>query len=340
MFFPSFLSYKYMRKVLLSFITMFICANGAFATTRDAQLTNTTPYNYNYMYPYLNNQMRTDLNPGVTPTQSSNLINTVVRTEKMSGERRVVPRKTARSATVATTANSGRRVVPRRTASTAVNRSINTPVTSARSGINMGNKRTNNNSRQVVARSGRPINITLARNASDKNYASQNERASTARCMADYSECMDMYCERKNTAYNRCYCSAKLSQIDAKYQPEIESLIMQIQTIKTENKWSDSEMNEYWMETVGKYTNGNTWENIDNALNKINWADFDSKLRGQNAFNTGHEYCIQHLQNCSYAITNLRDAYRSEITRNCAAYEENLILIKNAAESIISSYKE
>ena len=99
-------------------------------------------------------------------------------------------------------------------------------------------------------------------------------------------------------------------------------------------------MDEYWMNTVGKYTNGNTWDNIDTALNKINWADFDSKLRGQNAFNTGHEYCIQYLQGCSYAIKNLRDAYLSEITRDCAAYEENLQLIKSAAESIVDSYKE
>ena len=329
-----------MRKVLLSFIILSTCVNGAWAVTRDAQLTNTTSYNYNYMYPYMNNQMRTNLNPGVTTSQSLNPINTVVRTEKLSGERRVVPRKSARSATTTASANGGRRVVQRRTATSTVNRAINGAASTARSGVAMGTTGTQNNSRKLVARSGRTINAAVARNASDKNYTSATGRVSSARCLADYSECMDMYCERKDTAYNRCYCSAKLSQIDAKYQPDINSLIMQIQTMKNQNKWSDAEMDEYWMNTVGKYTNGNTWDNIDTALNKINWADFDSKLRGQNAFNTGHEYCIQYLQGCSYAIKNLRDAYLSEITRDCAAYEENLQLIKSAAESIVDSYKE
>ena len=93
------------------------------------------------------------------------------------------------------------------------------------------------------------------------------------------------------------------------------------------------------METVGKYGDGNSWENIDASLD-INWADLESRVRGQSAFTTGHEYCVQHLRGCSYMSTNLRDVYRSEIARDCATYEESLLRIKNAAESILGLYND
>ena len=156
--------------------------------------------------------------------------------------------------------------------------------------------------------------------------------------MNGYTECMDMYCEREQTDYNRCYCSAKLAQIDSTYKDAIDSLIKQILTIKNTNSWSDSEMDEYWMSTVGKYSDTNSWTNIDNALN-INWADTESRVRGQNAFVTGHDYCVQYLRGCSYMATNLRDAYKSQINRDCATYEQSLGRLKNAAESIVEMYK-
>lgn len=85
-----------MRKRILFFIAFYTLATGgAIAATRDATLTNTTGYNYNYMYPYMNNQMRTNLNPGVSATLSSNPIDTVVKTTKLSTGRRVVPRTNA-----------------------------------------------------------------------------------------------------------------------------------------------------------------------------------------------------------------------------------------------------
>ena len=65
----------------------------------------------------------------------------------------------------------------------------------------------------------------------------------------------------------------------------------------------------------------------------------ESRVRGQNAFVTGNEYCSQYLDRCSYMSDNLRDAYRSEISRDCNAYEQTLQKIKNAAESIVESYK-
>lgn len=149
---------------------------------------------------------------------------------------------------------------------------------------------------------------------------------------------MDGYCVRENTAYNRCYCSAKLSQIDAQYQPEIDSLIKQILTMRGTNRWTEAEMNEYWMSVVGKYRGENSWTNLDNALN-IDWASLESRARGQNAFVTGHDYCMQHLQGCFYMAANLRDIYRSDIARDCSTYEKSLQKLKNAAESIVEAYK-
>ena len=281
---------------------------------------------YNYMYPYMNNQMRTDLNPGVTISQSTNPMDVVVKTRQMGNStstRRVVPRKntaaTARAATSTPTQaqqQTNRRVVARRATNTNVQPNM------AR-----GNRRTN------------PI-TTNTRNASNSYTTTVKSGVSTARCMADYTECMNRYCERPDTEYNRCYCSAKLSQIDAKYQPAIQELITKILTIKSTDKWSDNEMNEYWMKTVGGYTAGeNSWTNLDSALN-INWASLESTVRGQNAFTMGHEYCVQHLNNCYYMSSNLRDAYRSEISRDCAIYEQSLQSIKTAAESVLEYYDD
>ena len=281
---------------------------------------------YNYMYPYMNNQMRTDLNPGVTTSQSTNPMDVVVKTRQMENStstRRVVPRNnganTARAAT-ATTAptatQTNRRVVARRATNTS------TQTTVAR-----GNRRTS------------PITAN-ARTTSNINTSTAKEGVSTARCMADYTECMNQYCERPDTEYNRCYCSAKLSQIDAMYQPAIQELITKIQTVKSTNTWSDAEMNEYWMETVGGYSGGeNSWTNLDDALD-IDWAGLESTVRGQNAFTMGHEYCVQHLNNCYYMSSNLRDAYRSEISRDCAIYEQSLQRIKTAAESVLEYYND
>ena len=149
-----------------------------------------------------------------------------------------------------------------------------------------------------------------------------------------------MYCMREDTAYNRCYCSAKLAQIDSKYQNKIDNLLQQI--VRLQYGASDAtsaEIKEYWDQTIGVYTNDNPWVNIENALN-IEWADAQSRTRGQNAFNTGHEYCVQHLRACSYMASNLRDAYKSEIARDCETYEKSLQRIQNAAESVIESYKK
>lgn len=282
------------------------------------------PDTYNYMYPYMNNQMRTDLNPGITPNQSTNPMDVVVRTEKLSAPRRVVSRSSTK------TARSTQNIAQPKT-----------NVARSASGTN--------NNRRVVARSGVRRTTQQARSNTRTNNTARTspqiapeplatQRISSVQCMAGYTECMDMYCEREQTEYNRCYCSSKLAQIDSAYKGTIDSLITQILTVKATNNWSDSEMNEYWMSTIGKFSDSNSWVNIDNALN-INWADTESRVRGQNAFITGHDYCVQYLRGCSYMATNLRDAYKSQINRDCATYEQSLDRLKNAAESIVEMYK-
>ena len=338
------------RKVLI-FMAMAIATVGADAasvrgvstasrTTRPTVKTQTanptSSYTYNYMYPYLNNKMKTTLQPTDATSPSTSPINAVVRTEQLSAPRRVVPR-TAQQAnnvgTVTTTAraaatpNTNRRVV-------------------ARAGVS-----TNNTQQRAVVSRKRPVADTddssrlettylyrSATNAADGSVDIQS--ISSARCLADYTECMDRYCVREDTQYNRCFCSAKLSQIDATYQPALESLIKQIIELKNGGSpWSDEEMNEYWMEKIGKYTGDNSWQKIDDLLN-IDWASTENRTRGQNAFVTGHDYCVQHLRGCFYLASNLRDAYRANINTDCTTYETSLQRLKDAAESVIEAYKE
>ncbi len=294
--------------------------------------TPTAAYNYNYMYPYMNNQMRTAMNPGgVSPSRSSNPINTVVKTDSTNNTRRVVPRGgTARSASTATVAPT-------------IARGAQMPATSS-------NNTNNNNWRRVVARANmvRNANVRSATrgDASNTSLIAANAAANpdtsknltSSRCLADYTECMNGYCQRENTAYNRCYCSSKLAQIDSEYQPAINNLINQMVTMRGQNQWSEKEMNEYWDTMIGQYTGDNSWVKLDNALN-IDWAGLESRVRGQQAFATGHEYCVQHLRGCYYMAANLRDAYRSEIARDCQTYEQSLQKIKNAAESLVEAYK-
>ncbi len=294
---------------------------GRNVVSRVARVTNTptSGYTYNYMYPYLNNKMRTELNPGNTNIQSTSPINSIVRTTPMPNttQRRVVARSgrtntvqnapvvnnntNARVAYVPTTTNTQKRVSPR----------------------------------GVIARSGRTTNTV---NNGTINYSTANSTyVSASRCMSDYAECMNSYCIRENTPYNRCFCSSKLTQLESTYQPAIDTLIQQILRAKNTGNWTDAEMTEYWQENMGQYVGENTWEKLDDALN-IDWSDADERMQGQNAYLTGHQYCINHLKNCAYASANMRDAYRSEISRDCATYEKSLNRLKTALETALETY--
>ena len=328
---------RYMARGIVIFYTLFVmaasCANATsvrgVANAKNQTVNPASSYTYNYMYPYLNNQMRTTLKPYDATSPSTSPINTVVLTEQLA-PRRVVSRPTPTTSNARVATNTGnvatttqRRVVPRATA------------TNARASVN--------NQRRVVARSNAN---SIARNASrDQNLAifpteSTPRITTSARCLADYTECMNGYCQRADTAYNRCYCSAKLAQIDAEYQPQIESLVSQIIALQSGGTATDiSDLNEYWSETVAQYTGTNSWTNIDDALN-IDWASMESRVRGQNAFITGHEYCLKHLAGCSYMASNLRDVYRSSIAQDCAEYESGLERLKTVAESVIQGYQE
>lgn len=281
------------------------------------------PQSYAYMYPYLNNKMRTEMNPGTTVNMTNNPIDVIVKTKRMSEPRRVVPRtakpgaNTSRAA--ATPPAQTRRIIQRPT-----------QTTTARAAT----------TQTVRARNTRNPNVTRAAVTNiDTTTTSVGQNVSATRCMADYATCMNGYCVRENTAYNRCYCSAKLSQIDSTYQPQINDLIIQIINIMGGGQWTADEMNEYWMELVGNYAGENSWVNLDNALN-IDWPDPEERMRGQNAFLIGHQYCMQHLRACAYMSSNLRDAYRSQISRDCATYEQSMERIKSAAEALIEHYSE
>ncbi len=331
--------YKF-YSVLLFMISAAVVTPGVAVTARAANYV--APNTYANMYPYMNNTMRTNLNSGDSPSRDNAQINVLTRTRNLpnTGGRRVVARPTAARAAASTNTNMARASVPMAARTQQTGR---VPVDTTRRVVARPNGGAN------VARAGivgagnvtRNVRATRGNNAlANRNTNAPMEtvttRVSSSRCLADYIECMNGYCQREDTAYNRCYCSAKLAQIDATYQPEIDRLIKEMLTMKGQNMYTDAEMNEWWMETIGKYTETNSWTNLDAALN-INWADTESRVRGQNAFSTGHEYFSQHLQGCFYMAGNLRDAYRSEINRDCAAYEYSLQQIKSAAESIIEA---
>ena len=291
----------------------------------------TTVTSHADVYPYrLNNAQAPNTNKKNISTNTSNSISSAP-----IGKRRVIKRNTnARAATTnmntySTTNSDNRRVVPRGTSITA--RVANTT----------SNPRTSNGRNvQTVSARTHPVSTSRDTTPVRTTTSAVTGRVSSQRCFADYKECMEMYCQREDTAYNRCYCSAKLSQIDEKYQNKIDDLIQQIIKLQYSNPEATSnEIKEYWNQTIGIYTGTNPWVNIENALN-IEWPDSQSRIRGQNAFNTGHEYCVRHLRACSYMASNMRDSYKSEIARDCDAYEKTLQKIQNAAESVVESYKD
>ena len=312
-----------MWKGISVFIISLIVSN-AFGANNFMPKRFNTVTSHDDVYPYM-------LNNTKTTNKANTSTNTINSTSAAPiGKRGVVKRTTnARAATTNGTTSSARRVVQRKQT---------TPVRAASNTTSNIRATNNRNTQTVQARVYNPIRTRSTNNTRSASNYSSTERVSSQRCFADYKECMEMYCQREDTAYNRCYCSAKLSQIDSKYQNKIDSLIQQIIRLQYNTDTTDTEIKEYWDKTVGVYTGTNPWVNIDNALN-IEWADAQSRIRGQNAFNTGHEYCVKNLHACSYMASNLRDAYKSEIARDCETYEKSLQKIQSAAESVIANYK-
>ena len=312
-----------MERIFRSFVApcFALYAAAAMAAVRKPAM-YVDPNAYAYMYPYMNNQMRTDLNPGTSVLMTNNPIDVVVKTKRMSEPRRVVPRTTssttARAATTAPTANSTRRVVAR----SATNQTASAPAARA--------------TRRVAPRTARE-NARVTTDTTET--ATITYDVPMTRCLAGYTECMDNYCARANTAYNRCYCSARLTQIDSKYQDEINDMTLQIIRLRGGGQWTDEEMNEYWMERIGQYVGENSWMKLENAID-IDWPSPEERLQGQTVFLTGHEYCVAHLRNCASMASNMRDAYRSRISRDCDTYEQNMQRIHDAAAAMIEYYSE
>lgn len=333
-FFLSKFNKVYTINYMIKSLTFLVCFLALFTANANAAINTLSDFMpadaYANLYPYMTNKMRTALKPSDTTTtlSSTDFSSTINRTiNSPVTNRRVV----ARPATQKSSSSSSRNSAP------SVGRAAVKPTK-------------NTQSRRVVSRQSTAANYN-ARGGSrlESSYIYQpnmgavetgtGESISSDRCLADYTQCMNEYCERENTEYNRCYCSSKLAQIDAKYQTEINSLIVQILELQGAGAYTAEEMNEYWTQTIGQYTGDNSWTNLENVLD-INWTDTESRVRGQQAFLTGHEYCVQNLRGCYYMAANMRDAYRSQISRDCKSYETSLQNIKNVAESIIENYND
>ena len=316
-----------MRKGICFFIISLLITPASFGATNFIPKKFTTVTSHDDVYPYRLNNAQVKTNKTSKKNTSTNTINST--SVAPIGKRGVIKRTTNARAATDTTVSSQRRVVPRK--NTNIVRAAQ-PVPAIR---NVGNR----DSQNTIARSATPVrNRTTNARTTSYDYSDSSNRISSQRCFADYKECMESYCKREDTPYNRCYCSAKLAQIDSKYQNKIDSLVQEIIRLQYNTNATSAEIKDYWDKSIGTYTKTNPWVNIDNALN-INWANMQSRVRGQNAFNTGHEYCVQNLRACAYMATNLRDAYKSEIARDCATYEKSLQKIQAAAESVIESYK-
>lgn len=307
---------------------------GRNVVSRAARVTSTPTagYTYNYMYPYLNNQMRQTLNPGDANDQSTSPINVLVRTTPMAAAqntqvRNVAPRRASRSAINAGGATPNNDQTVARSA-----RGSYAPATAV---SNISNANRNVAPRRAVARSGRSNNASTVATV---NYAVGGRYVSSSQCLSDYMECMNSYCVRTDMPYNRCFCSSRLAQIDGTYQPQIDSLVQQVLRARDTTTWTDAEMATYWYENIGQYVGENTWQNLDDALD-IDWSDAGERMRGQNAYLAGHEYCVNNLKNCAYASPNMRDLYRSEISRDCTDYENSLKRLKTALESVLETYQ-
>ncbi len=321
-----------MRKGFIFLSLCSILASSAFAANGYVPKRFNTVTSHDDVYPYrLNNAQP---NPSNKKTTSLNTSNSVSGTP--IGKRNVAKRQTrARTAgTVATTTQPQTSLEPRRVVqrtTTPTMRSATTTTPRSQNGRNYQPVASRTTPKVVQSRS------AVTKRDTTVNYTPE-EKTSSKDCFANYKKCMEGYCQREDTPYNRCYCSAKLSQIDSKYQDKIDSLIQEIVKLRYTSSATTEDIKEYWNKTVGQYTDTNPWVNIENALN-IDWADSQSRVRGQTAFNTGHEYCVQYLNGCYYMASNMRNAYKSEIARDCDAYEKSLQRIQNAAESVIKSYK-
>ena len=149
---------------------------------------------------------------------------------------------TSMARTASVSSNSGA------TGTASTRRVVQRPITTnvQYSNNNVARAASNNNSMNVVSRNSRPVQTRgTARASTRTTTSSTTEKLSSQECFANYKQCMESYCEREDTPYNRCYCSAKLSQIDSKYQDKIDSLIQQIIKLRYTSTATSEDIQEY-----------------------------------------------------------------------------------------------
>lgn len=246
--------------------------------------------------------------------------------------------------------NSGRRVVARG----ATTSGAGTSSVARAASTGAANASSNTSGRRVVARAAttnnsagtgvrgtiRGDNSTYTQTVRGTMNVVQNNAPDTSgvtseRCLADYTACMENYCHRSETLYDRCYCSSKLAQIDSTYQQSIRDLTEKILIAQGGGNMTRAELEAYWQDTFGDYTGNNSLAGLYDSLD-IDWSDTESRVRGQKAFATGHEYCMQHTRACYYMAEELRGIYRSTIARDCKTYETYLNRLETAAEAILN----
>jgi hypothetical protein len=370
---------KRYRKLAYSLFLFLFLATQSHANPRARDFMN--PVAFTKAYPFMNNSMRTNLNPGVIPGQQmrgGNTIGTVARAAvgQAGDSRQVVARGTPNAARAAAMPQSMQPMVRNNiTASAATAQGI--PISDPRRvqqrapghGANVARAATaqgggfqpiapisaqmpGQDSRQVVSRATGGRGQANQIQGGDRGQNTGLHRAATnlqqnqvvsipaGRCLTDYMACMDQFCERPNTPWNRCFCSSRWAQIDARYQDAIQNLVYEITQLRATGGPIDrAAMDAYWHARIGQHTGTDVWANLDAALD-IDWSTTANRAAGANAFLTGHEFCVQHLRGCAHMSANLRDAYRSAIARDCAVYEGALQRLYTTAQSVVNSFSD
>ena len=337
------------RMISFAVLCVCVCFSNAESATMAGNYIN--PTTYNDMQPFLNNKMRQALQTdGNSPDQTSSFYrsavgsgNSPISAYNQAKTRRVVSRNS--NATPSTNVQQ-RRVIARSGASVArsgielpqyQSKTANTARTSFAS--------ENASGRRVIARSGRGDSAIANRTTDPENIGAvvSDTSVSASQCLADYRSCMDGYCKREKTPYNRCFCSDTLAEIETTLRPEVEEILRKLIIIKNGGLpgtgMTDAELEQLWQDTFYAYTGTNDMTSLNDALN-IDWPDETNNMRGKNAFLIGHDYCVQHLRGCFYMVSNLRDSYKSEISRDCTTYKTYLNNLKTAGESVLSHVEE
>lgn len=260
--------------------------------------------NYQYMRPYMTYGMSQQLSP-------------TNRVASATGTRKITPRSggaVARAGTVSPTnpAPAARRVTPRpnqpMTAVRAAANNANTAMTTARAGRVVG--------AAGVAPSGQVNN--RGRVAATAAEVGSGPDVSISNCMSEYKKCMDSYCSRPNTKYDRCYCSPRLSQLDAQFQPKIEETQRRLIALSIGGKNID-------------------FSSVSEGI-EFDWASAENRVQGQDAFLTGSRVCNERLRPCFSIANQLQNLYRSEMNRDCQRYEAYLNAHLQALEAELANF--